>query len=210
MQRWGYPEGLHIAFTSYPPCTTARFTQFPVRQLQMALPDRPIKASTHHQQAGKFGGGRSYDILLSLLTTPNGKPIHLLHTGANKQSQARKWRLDTDIALGQDRIGQALKKNMTDIEGLVCLCGCFLSGSKQLRMSTTFWEVVSLKSSFLFCLFGTDSIMELKALWNFQGSWKMRVSSMAERRPWSWHWRWSDPFTGHTVNNVDLSHKVSV
>lgn len=89
-----------------PPCTMARFTQFPVRQLQMALPDRPIKASAHHQQAGIFGGGRSYDILVSLLITPKGKLKHLLHTGANKQTQVRKWRLDTDIALGQDRIGQ--------------------------------------------------------------------------------------------------------
>lgn len=83
----------------------ARFTQFPVRRLQMALPDRPIKASTHHQQAGIFGGGGSYDILVSLLITPNGKLIHLLHKGANKQTQARKWHLDTDIALGQDRTG---------------------------------------------------------------------------------------------------------
>lgn len=153
----------------------ARFTQFPVRQLQMALPDRPIKASTHHQQAGIFGGGGSYDIIVSLLITPNGKLIHLRHTSANKQRQARKWRLDTDIALRKARIGQnmtGIEGKWMHIEGLVCLCGCFLSGSKQLSMSTTFWEVVSLKSSFLFCLFGTDSIMELKALWNLRAAGK--------------------------------------
>lgn len=40
------------------PCTAAPFTQFPVRQLQMALPDRRIKASTHHQKARiSVGGG---------------------------------------------------------------------------------------------------------------------------------------------------------
>lgn len=52
-----------------PPCTMAGLTQFPVRQLQMALPDRRIKASTHHQKNIELGGG----ISVSLLITPNGK-----------------------------------------------------------------------------------------------------------------------------------------
>lgn len=121
-----------------PPCTTALFTQFPVRQLQMALPDRPIKASTHHPKARTSMGGGLQQI------TANGKLIHLSHTACQYPPylpsvlQLRVWKVLTRLS---ESVGAwhhiffYLKQK---------------SGSKQLRMSTTFWEVVSLLPSFLF------------------------------------------------------------
>lgn len=79
---------LHSLPTS--PCTTALFTQLPVRQLQMALPDRRIKASTHHQKARISVVGGVWHFILTI-NYSKWQTNTLSHTGRHKQMAFSYW-----------------------------------------------------------------------------------------------------------------------
>lgn len=62
---------------------------------------------------------------------------------------------------------------------------------------------VSLTSSFLFCLFGTESIMELKAVWNLRVAGKISIST---KQMVKLYLTSSGPFSGYLANNVILGY----
>lgn len=165
-----------------PPCTTALFTQFPVRQLQMALPDRPIKGPTHHPKARTSMKRHNPPRLWRFILTINYS----------------KWQTNTlithSVSIPFISSFCLAAQSFEGTDTLVWICGRLAprffylkqkSGSKQLRMSTTFWEVVSLLPSFLFLPvwywqhYGVENDKE------FQGSWKMKINTKAKSRPWN-------------------------